>query len=118
VSGDVDAACARRIVAPRRSCAIHACAIVGNSKSPTTTWERGVSKVRLLVTALIPADALGITATSSLSAPIDAAKRARSRSTCSTHISHGEPLSCHESRYARIASSTSIDSAPCEQVLT
>jgi hypothetical protein len=67
---------------------------------------------------LIPADALGMTATSSTPAPIDAANRARSCSTVSTHISQGEPLSCHESRYARIASSTSVDSAPCEQLLT
>ena len=45
-------------------------------------------------------------------APIDAAKRARSRSTCSTHISHGEPRSCQLSAYACMAASTSVDSAP------
>src|SRR5262245_27900765 len=92
--------------------------MVGNSKSPMTTCDRGPSKLRELATALIPAEALGMTATSSRSAPIDAANRARRRSTCSTHISHGEPLSCHESRYSRNAASTSRESAPWEQLLT
>ena len=68
--------------------------------------------------ALIPTDALGSTATSSASAPIVAANVRRSRSTSSTQLSQGDPASFQESRKRRIAASTSVDRAPCEQLFT
>jgi len=45
-------------------------------------------------------NALGITATSSRSAPIEAAKTPRSSSTFSTHSSHGDPASCQLDVYS------------------
>ena len=68
--------------------------------------------------AAMAVEALGITAISSASAPIEAAKAVRSRSTSPTQRSHGEPALCHDSVNASSAASTSSDSAPWEQLLT
>ena len=102
--------------APRRSCASHTCAMVGNSNSPITTVRRSVSNASAVAMAPMALDAFGITAISSASAPIEAARAVRSRSTSPTQCSHGEPCERHDSRNASSAASTWSESAPCEQL--
>ena len=104
--------------APRRCWASHTCPMVGNSNSPSTTVRRSVSNASAVAMAVMPVEAFGITAISSVSAPIAAAKAARSRSTSPTQRSHGDPCVCHDSVKAVSADSTSSDNAPCEQLFT
>ncbi len=92
--------------------------MVGNSNSPSSTRRRSVSKLRAVAIAAMAADALGMTAISSASAPIDAAKAARNRSTSPTQRSHGEPCGLPRLVNASSAALTSTDSAPCEQLFT
>jgi hypothetical protein len=112
--------CARThaIDAPRVCCASHTCAIVGNSKSPSTTPRRRPEKESAVATAAIAADALGMIAISSTLAPIRSAAAARSRSTSPTQRSQGDPSSCQDAVKAPSAASTSVERAPCEQLLT
>jgi hypothetical protein len=109
---------ARTISAPRDCCAIHTCAIVGNSKSPSTTFRRSPSNDIAVAIVEMATDALGTIATSSASAPMAFAAATRRRSTCATHSSQGDPPVCHDSIYILSAPSTGIDSAPCEQLFT
>src|SRR6516164_10038638 len=78
-----------------------------------TTLRRS-PKSRALATELIPAEALGTTATSSGPAPIKRANAARAFSYSSTHRSQGEPCSCHEQMWVCSEASTASLSAPCE----
>ena len=97
-----------RSSAPRRCWASQTCAMVGNSNSPSTTVAaRSCRTASAVAIAAMAVEALGITAISSASAPIDAAKAARSRSTSPTQRSHGEPSVCHDSMNASSAASTS-----------
>ena len=68
--------------------------------------------------AAMATEALGMTAISSASAPIDTAKAARRRSTSPTQRSHGEPWVSHDVVNASSAALTSSDSAPWEQLFT
>ena len=64
---------------------------------------------------LIPAEALGMTATSSGVAPMKRANAVRAASYSSTQRSHGDPCSCQERMCYCIAASTESINAPCEQ---
>ena len=69
--------------------------------------------------AAMAVEAFGITAISSASAPIEAAKaRAQPLDLADPAIPRRAVASCHDSVNAASAASTSSDSAPCEQLFT
>lgn len=92
--------------------------MVGNSNSPRTIARRRESNERAVAIPAMAVEALGITAISSASAPIEVANAARNRSTSPTHRSQGEPEECHDAMNASSPACTSSDSAPWEQLFT
>jgi hypothetical protein len=92
--------------------------MVGNSNPLSSTSLRGPPKDSAVATAAAAVVALGITATSSTSAPMVAANSARRRSSSLIHWSHGEPPVSHDRVNVPSAASTSVDKAPWEQLFT